>query len=104
MTQAFRRQIAYVATMRGLIAVERYRMRHGRWPARLADVVPEFLARVPTDPLDGKPLKMARTSDGVVVYSVGIFLRARGRRYQQNDSNNSERGKDRTQSHTKSSE
>ena len=70
--EAFRRKTAYVAAMRGLIAVERYRMRHGRWPARLADVVPEFLDRLPTDPLDGKPLKMARTSDGVVVYSVGI--------------------------------
>ena len=39
----FRRKTANLAAMRGLLAVERYRMRHGKWPAKLADVVPEFL-------------------------------------------------------------
>ena len=70
--EACRRKTGTVASMRGLIAVERFRMKHGKWPAKLADVVPEFLARVPTDPFDGTPLKMVRTSDGVIVYSVGM--------------------------------
>jgi hypothetical protein len=68
---ACRREAAQVAAMRGLIAVERYRMEHEEWPAKLADVVPEFLKKVPTDPFDGKPLKMAKVADGVIVYSVG---------------------------------
>ena len=69
---ACRREAAQVAAMRGLIAVERYRMKHKKWPAKLADVAPEFLKAVPTDPFDGKALKMAKVADGVVVYSVGF--------------------------------
>ena len=57
--------------MRGAIAAERYRMKHGKWPGKLGDVVPEFLAGVPNDPFDGTPLKLAKTADGIVVYSVG---------------------------------
>lgn len=69
--RAWRWKRARVASMRGLIAAERYRMKRGEWPARLADVVPEFLKAVPTDPFDGKPIRMARVPGGVVVYSVG---------------------------------
>ncbi|MGL4551490.1 MAG: hypothetical protein ACRC33_09910, partial [Gemmataceae bacterium] len=60
------------AAMRGLIAVERYRLKHGRWPATLDDCVPAFLDAVPTDPIDGKPVRYAKWADGVVVYSVGL--------------------------------
>jgi hypothetical protein len=70
--RACRRETAQVATMRGLIAVERYRMKHKKWPAKLADVVPEFLKEVPTDPFNGKPIRMVRVADGVIVYSVGF--------------------------------
>jgi hypothetical protein len=69
--EACRRKTAYVVAMRGLIAVERYRMKHKKWPAKLADVVPEFLKAVPLDPFDGKPIRMVRVADGVIVYSVG---------------------------------
>ncbi len=68
---ACRRKTAQVAAMRGLIAVERFRMKHGKWPAKLSEVVPEFLDRLPTDPFDGTPIKMVRTSDGIIVYTVG---------------------------------
>ena len=71
-SEACRRKTAWVASMRGLIAVERFRMKHGKWPAKLGDVVPEFLERVPTDPFDGTPIKMAKVIDGVIVYSVGL--------------------------------
>ncbi len=60
------------------LAVERYRLRHGRWPAALTDLAPDLLAAVPADPADGEPLGYRRYDDRVVVYSrfvppVGTF-------------------------------
>jgi hypothetical protein len=54
-----------------LLAVERFRLARGRWPVTLDELVPAQLARVPTDPFDGKPLRYRRLADGVVIYSVG---------------------------------
>jgi hypothetical protein len=56
------------------IACERYRQKHGRWPAALADIPKDILAAVPLDPYDGRPLRYSKTHDGVVVYSVGPDL------------------------------
>ena len=53
------------------LAVERYRLKHGAWPGRLDDLVPEFLADVPVDPFTGQRLSFRRTDYGVVVYSFG---------------------------------
>jgi hypothetical protein len=53
------------------VAAERYRRANGRWPEALAQLVPGYLARVPADPFDGKPLRLRRRDDGVTVYSVG---------------------------------
>lgn len=53
-----------------LVALERYRKRHGRWPESLATLTPDLLKQVPLDPYDGKPLRYRRLADGVVVYSV----------------------------------
>ena len=33
--------------------------------------MPDLLATVPIDPIDGKPLRFRRLADGVVIYSVG---------------------------------
>jgi len=56
----------------GAIALKRYQLRHGSFPARLSDMVPEFVAAVPDDPMDGKPLRYRLDSDGTyVLYSVG---------------------------------
>jgi hypothetical protein len=52
------------------VAAERYRLRHGTWPASLAALVPEFLRQVPADPYDGQPLRYRRLPDGVLIYSV----------------------------------
>jgi hypothetical protein len=46
------------------VAAERYRLRHGAWPAALA---PECLP----DPFDGQPLRYHRLADGIVIYSIG---------------------------------
>lgn len=53
------------------MALERYRRDDGRWPDTLDALVPRYLAAVPTDPYDGKPLRYQRRPDGVVVYWVG---------------------------------
>jgi hypothetical protein len=48
-----------------------YRKKNGHFPKKLADLTPDFIAFVPTDPFDGKPMKLKRTDRGIVVYSVG---------------------------------
>ena len=37
----------------------------------LADLVPRFLAAVPTDPFNGAPLRYKRSEQGFIVYSIG---------------------------------
>jgi hypothetical protein len=54
-----------------LIAAERYRQANGRWPKLLDELVPAYLAKVPSDVYTLKPLSMQRLSRGIVVYSVG---------------------------------
>jgi hypothetical protein len=53
------------------LAAERYRDAHGDWPRDIADLVPDYLAAVPLDPFDAKPLRFRRVDDGAIVYSVG---------------------------------
>jgi hypothetical protein len=55
----------------GLLAVERFRRAHQRWPATLTELVPAYLPAVPTDPYSGDPLLYKVFDDGVAVYSVG---------------------------------
>lgn len=54
------------------IALKRYRLRHGHWPARIEELVPEFLAAVPPDWMRGQPLCYRRNPDETfTLYSVG---------------------------------
>jgi hypothetical protein len=54
------------------IALKRFQLRHGKWPGTLGELAPEFLASVPIDPDDGKPLKYHPNADGAfLLYSVG---------------------------------
>ncbi|HZZ79132.1 MAG TPA: hypothetical protein VFE62_11465, partial [Gemmataceae bacterium] len=54
------------------VAAERYRVKHGAWPAAPTDLVKDgLIAKLPDDPYDGKPLRWKRTQTGVIVYSVG---------------------------------
>lgn len=53
------------------LALYRYRAQHGRFPEKAADLAPEFIAVVPADPFDGKPLRVKQTVHGATVYSVG---------------------------------
>ena len=54
------------------IALERHRHKHGRYPAGLEQLVPEFLAALPRDPMNGQTLRYRRKDDGsYTLYSVG---------------------------------
>jgi hypothetical protein len=45
------------------VAVDRHRVAHGRLPERLDELVPAFLDRVPTDPLNGNSPFACRTRE-----------------------------------------
>jgi hypothetical protein len=54
------------------IALKRYQLKHGNYPADLNSLVPEFLPAVPLDPVDGQPLRYRPNADGTfLLYSVG---------------------------------
>lgn len=54
------------------ISIKRYTLRHGKPPPSLSALVPEFLASVPVDYMDGQPLKYRPGPDGgFLLYSVG---------------------------------
>ena len=54
------------------IALKRHQLKHRSFPERLADLAPEFLATVPTDPVDGQPLRYRKDVDRTfLLYSVG---------------------------------
>ena len=56
-----------------VLGVQRYRLRTGRLPAQLSDLVPEYLTAWPHDFMDGKALRYRLLSgDGdFLLYSVG---------------------------------
>jgi hypothetical protein len=53
------------------LAMCRYRAAHNRFPDKLEELTPEFLAAVPRDPFDGKPIRLRQTDGSLVVYSIG---------------------------------
>jgi hypothetical protein len=53
------------------LAIERYRLSHGRLPAGLDDLVPDYLPETPLDPFDGRPLRYRLREPGFTVYSIG---------------------------------
>jgi uncharacterized protein (TIGR03067 family) len=66
------RQLAELA-----IALERYRLKHGDYPEKLALLVPEQIDRVPGDVFSGKPfqykgIKLPTGQSQYTLYSVGI--------------------------------
>lgn len=54
------------------IALKRFAVRHGRFPAELSELTPEFLAELPIDPIDGRPMRyQPETPDRYKLYSIG---------------------------------
>jgi hypothetical protein len=55
------------------IALKRFERRHGRIPAGLSELTPQFLKALPIDPMDGHPLRFRSTGGrSYLLYSVGI--------------------------------
>ena len=55
------------------IALKRFERRHGKLPAELSALVPEFLKAAPLDPMDGRPLRYRTTGEKTfLLYSVGL--------------------------------
>jgi hypothetical protein len=70
-SNAYRRGVGNLRCAFVAVALERFRRDHGSWPETLDALVPQYLAAVPADPQDGKPLRLKRRPDGVVVYWIG---------------------------------
>ncbi len=67
--------IAGLRVIQTVLAIERYRLGHElNPPAKLRDLCPDFVAAVPQDPFDGRPLRYRLLADRYVVYSVGKDL------------------------------
>jgi hypothetical protein len=53
-------------------ALERHRLAHGDYPAKLDDLAPSFIAALPQDDITGEPLHYTVGADGrFVLYAVG---------------------------------
>ena len=57
------------------IALKRFELQHGKKPSSLDSLIPEFLAGLPIDFMDGHPLRYRLNSDRTyALYSVGDNL------------------------------
>jgi hypothetical protein len=66
------RMQSYVDAARVACALERYRLAKGQLPDKLDALVPQFIAAVPTDVIDGQPLRYDKAADGsYLLYSIG---------------------------------
>ena len=64
--------IAQVRVARTAIAIERWRLAHNdNTPDSLAELVPNFLPAISTDPFDDQPLRYKKLARSYVVYSIG---------------------------------
>jgi hypothetical protein len=56
------------------LAMWRYRLTEESFPSDPAQLAPHYCFKPPTDPFTGQSMKMAKTDNGIVVYSVGPDL------------------------------
>ncbi len=61
---------AHLDLAKTAVALERYRLATGRLPGQLAELVPQYLEHVPSDPFDGRPIRYRRTDPGYLLYTV----------------------------------
>ena len=54
-----------------LLAVKLFKMEKGRFPKSLDELVPQYLAEVPLDPFDLKPLRYKKRQGKWIIYSIG---------------------------------
>ncbi|MFW6189693.1 MAG: hypothetical protein ACOC7T_04590 [Planctomycetota bacterium] len=65
-----------IAVLRTMLALKAHKVRTGRLPESLRELVPQYLPRMPADPFDGEPLRYSREKR--IVYSVGQDLEDSG--------------------------
>ena len=66
------RCLASIRLAQTAVALERYRAaHHNLYPQFLSDLVPAYLATIPEDPFDGKPLRYRKAGKGYILHSVG---------------------------------
>ena len=53
------------------LAAAAFHGRTGRYPQSAAELVPAYIAEIPTDPFSGKPLRLKPIAGGLILYSVG---------------------------------
>jgi len=53
-------------------ALAAYRSDHGAYPARLSDLEPDYIAKVPEDVFSDSPLRYRCEGEGYLLYSVGV--------------------------------
>jgi hypothetical protein len=67
---------AWSEAIQGLVdlafATTAYKEDHGGYPARFEDLVPAYIKQIPTDPFDGKLLKMKAVEGGLCLFSIGL--------------------------------
>jgi hypothetical protein len=74
----FAKNEAYLRLLRLELALHEYRARHGRYPARLADLAPAVLSSVPNDPFTEQPFDYRATGPSYLLYSLGPDRRDNG--------------------------
>jgi hypothetical protein len=67
--------LAFLRLARTAVALERYRAAHRNvYPRSLGELKPDYLAEIPLDPFDGKPLRYHRNATGYFLHSIGEDL------------------------------
>jgi hypothetical protein len=71
---AMQRESARRAAVSVLMACQLHHRLHGDWPAKVEDLVPDILAKPPSDPLGktGELMRLRRKGNDLVIYSVGL--------------------------------
>lgn len=69
--------LAYAETRRQqaitALALERYRLKHSRYPDTLTQLIPDYLAKHPQDPMDGRPMRYRLNPDATfTLWSSGF--------------------------------
>lgn len=70
--QAFNRSRQNRENLMLAFALADWKAQNGTYPARLEELVPEFIATKPQDDFSGRPLIYQRTENGFQLYSIGV--------------------------------
>jgi len=65
------RIIATLTATEVIACLEAYRAEHGRYPESLAQLVPDYLPELPTDPWTGEPMPYRLAGDSYTLYAAG---------------------------------